>query len=148
MGIICPTCGVIIDEATSTNMVTFIFSDGGRATGQAVYSVNVCADRASNLFQLTFTDTDGMDPNRSFTFTGTTITSVSCSDLQGECRVIIQGTGIVNGMQPELGFGAIIRDRQNPALEDFFESIDITGFATQEGVVTLDPQSVTAFGCS
>jgi hypothetical protein len=145
MGLRC-SCGAIVPLAVATPLRFRFDSDGEIRTGTATYTANVCADRPElGTVTMEFVDTSGELPNRSFTFTSTTITNVNCSPFDGGCLVFLGGTGQVVGVGT-FNFQATLQDNGPLAFDNIF--IDISGFGQ---VVSpnpaLPPGSVTALGC-
>ena len=67
------------------------------AAGTASLVGNVCNDCAeiNTNINFTFTDTDGIPPNNSFTFNATSFTSETCTFLLGIGTQVVTGTGTV-----------------------------------------------------
>jgi hypothetical protein len=143
MGLIC-SCGVLVDG--SADNVNVIFENMvGNECGTLTYSANVCADTLNlSTVGLTFVDNGGC-PNKSFTFTSTMITNVTCMQEGQNCVISVAGVGLVNGV--EYLFKAVFRDQVSPSNVSIVTSFVITNFFTQGGAVTLEQGDITAQGC-
>jgi hypothetical protein len=144
MGIRC-TCGAIVAGTDETTTFGFVFAPP--QSGAATYTANVCADRLElSSFMLVFVDTDGVDPNVSFTFISTSIQSVECELLGDACRIEVSGLGVLAGSTEPRQFTVVFVD--NPGLNnDNATVITIAGFGSQLDTASLPPGSVTALGC-
>ncbi|MEH6992909.1 hypothetical protein V7075_09370 [Neobacillus drentensis] len=145
MGLRCASCGVRTNP-TAVGTITLDFTDGGSRTGTLTLDIDVCADRlgTSTVFA-TFEDLSGIDPNRSFTFTSTSITSVLCTPENENCLVNIQGMGLVSGEMAPRNFLILLSNVPNPA-NDQILIIRILDYVINEISADLTPD-LTFFGC-
>jgi hypothetical protein len=139
MGLRC-SCGVRTNPIAVDPDVAFGFPDGIVRRGPLTLTANICADRPElSTFTASFVDltTGGTG---SFVFTSTTITTISCDIIQGECFVTVSGMGLVTGeITPRQLF---IQFTENNSLNAF----SIGDFAALIEVVELQPD-LTIFGC-
>jgi hypothetical protein len=147
MGIRCLSCGLLTNPvATVENAQFFFFQDETQATGTATYVIDVCSDNTPvGNFSVVFVDMDGGE-NRSFTFNSVTIETVTCTQQNGVCEVLVSGTGNVVGQLENRLFVA-----QFSIPEQGLETIEIfviDGFASQASQVTVSPnESIIVIGC-
>ena len=103
MGVVC-LCGVRVglDGVAAVRMnqeVTFAAEMGGTRRGTLTYTADVCSqDLATSFVTITFLQTSNETPNRSFTETSTSITSVVCNQEGVNCEITVIGTMNVNGV--------------------------------------------------
>ena len=145
MGLRC-SCGVRSNPTAASPSITLDFEDGGLRDGPITLTVDVCADSLElSTLSITFVDASCMLPNRSFSFTSTSITNVRCSDFNGACEVRIQGMGLVTGELTPRPFLVLLINRQLP-LSDSLQVLIINGFLTNITNADLTPD-LTFFGC-
>ncbi|MFP7298929.1 hypothetical protein [Neobacillus niacini] len=147
MGLRC-TCGVFTTPDTVGNNVFFFFgSPSVLGIGTATYTADACSETVPDgSVTLDFVDMLNMDGiNRSFSFSSTVINEVICEDQGlGECRITVNGVGVVEGDPTPRNFSVAFRDR--PEIDDLVEFFEISGFATQAGFTPVSPE-FTGFGC-
>jgi hypothetical protein len=105
-------------------------------------TVNVCEDTPeSSSFTASF-----MDGDRSFVFTSTSITTVECQLIGGECNITINGMGLVTGEITPRNFIVRFIDRSTP-LSDQLNLFVIVGFTNLTSVCHhtffLDPYVIS-----
>ena len=107
MGLIC-SCGAR-SNPTSSGEITLLFDDGETRSETLTINVDVCEDRLElSTFTATFVDQSGMIPNRNFVFTSTEVTGVDCILVNNQCRVVINGMGLITGDPTLRGFFVVI----------------------------------------
>jgi hypothetical protein len=145
MGLRC-SCGLRTNPiATGTIIFTFI-QGGVLREGTLTIAANVCADRLElSTFSAIFVDQSGMTPNRSFEFTSTSITSVTCTPVDGICRVSITGMGLVAGELVPREF-LVIYDNFPSPLNDRLTTFSVFEFVANSTTPFLTPD-LTFFGC-
>lgn len=144
MGVICP-CGVSMDACAECIAVKFRHK---RKTveGNITYLADICVTTVeTSTLSLVFTDTETKDSKYSFLFTANAITSVVCKKNWYGCKVIVKGTGIVNGKQYD--FEAVFNDQVENATVDIVEIFSITNFFNQNGAVPVPQGSIISKGC-
>ncbi|OLS34471.1 hypothetical protein BTR25_21855 [Bacillus sp. MRMR6] len=144
MGLAC-SCGVRTNPIAVDPDILIGFPDGMTRRGALTLTANICADRPElSTFTASFVDPNIVD-NRSFAFTSTTFTTISCEIIQGECTVSITGMGLVTGeLTPRLFFVQFI-DSPSP-LSDTLSAFSVGDFAAIIEVGELQP-ALTFFGC-
>jgi hypothetical protein len=142
------SCGVVTTPVAIAENVPFFFIDSQEIrTGIATYTADVCADTPElSTVTLTFLDTSGMVPNRSFTFTSTVVQTVNCESLS-TCTIFIAGMGLVSGELEPRAFSTNFVDSRDPFNPDRVDGFSITDFAAQTQVVVLESDSIMALGC-
>jgi hypothetical protein len=146
MGLRCESCGVRSNPTAAAVSISLNFVDGGIRSGPLTLTVDACADRLDlSTVSVAFVDQSGQIPNRSFSFTSTEITSVTCSIVNNECRVLIIGMGLVTGEITPRQFILQVTDRPSP-LPDRLQVFSITGFVSNTTLANLTPD-LTFFGC-
>lgn len=147
MGIRC-SCGVSVPLLIAQNVPFQFLENDDVHTGTATYTANVCADFLElGTVSLVFLDTDDIDPNRSFTFTSTSIQAVECTQIGTICIVSISGMGLVAGELEPRRFSASFADSGVEGVPDQVSSFFITDFAAQIQVANVPSNSITALGC-
>jgi hypothetical protein len=147
MGIVC-LCGVRVgqdgvDAVSDNQQVTFVGETGTRR-GTLTYTADVCnQDLESSFVTIDFDQTSNEMPDRSFTGTSTSITSVVCNQEGVNCVITVMGTMMVNGVTRN--FVAVFRD--NAMGTDIVQSFVITGFFNQQGAAPVDGGSIVNQGC-
>ncbi|PAE42893.1 hypothetical protein [Bacillus sp. 7884-1] len=147
MGIVC-LCGVRVglDGVAAVRMnqeVTFTGETGTRS-GTLTYTADVCnLDLATSFVTITFDQTSDETPDRSFTETSTSITSVVCNQEGVNCEITVMGTMMVNNVTRN--FVAVFRD--NAMGTDNVQSFVITGFFSQQGAAPVEGGSIVNQGC-
>jgi hypothetical protein len=144
MGLLCNSCGAIVDGTIANS--TVIFNDTIEQ-GTLTYTANLCADtRRISTLEIIFIDTGGTPVNRSFTFTATNFNFIRCSLLpNGTCQVAVQGTGFVSGEEenePRV-FNVLLGDGNNVAPDT--ASFLIIGFAIQQSINPSDIELTSGF---
>jgi hypothetical protein len=144
MGLRC-SCGVRTNPiAVDPEIFIGFFQDGVNRRGPLTLTANICADTPElSTFTASFVDLTG--GIRSFVFTSTTITAISCDIFEGECIVTIMGMGLVTGELTPRQFTVRFTDRPSP-LSDTLNIFTIVGFSTLVQVGELQPD-LTFFGC-
>lgn len=149
MGIVC-LCGVRVgldgvDAVSGNEQVTFVGETGTRS-GILTYTADVCnLDLASSFVNISFDQTSTEMPDRSFTGTSVTITSVVCDDQGVNCDITVTGTMMVG--DETFNFTAVFRDINNPNAMDNVQSFVITGFFSQQGAAPVEGGSIVNQGC-
>lgn len=146
MGLAC-SCGVRSNPVSVATNIGFLFADGESRDGTLTFAVNVCVDRLElSTFSAIFADGTGFIPNRSFSFTATDITVVSCTpNPDGTCTVSIQGMGLVTGEVTPRLFTVTFVNRPSPSTDRMI-SFTIAGFGNNTILGDLAPD-LTFFGC-
>jgi len=149
MGIVC-LCGVRVgldgvDAVSENQQVTFVGENETRR-GTLTYTADVCSqDLATSFVTITFDQTSNEVPDRSFTETSTSITSVLCNQEGVNCEITVMGTMIVDGVIRN--FVAVFRDNNNPNAMDNVQSFTIVGFFSQQGAAPVEGGSIVNQGC-
>ncbi|QCJ44597.1 hypothetical protein FAY30_23400 [Bacillus sp. S3] len=145
MGLSC-SCGVRSRPTATTLSITLNFVDGGLRSGPLIITVDACTDRLElSTISVSFDDQSGLLPNKSFSFTSTSITGISCSDFRDDCAVSIQGMGLVTGEVTPRQFGVLLLNRPLPN-SSRLQSLFIPGFVSNNTLGDLTP-NLMFFGC-
>ncbi|MEH7273463.1 hypothetical protein [Neobacillus vireti] len=149
MGVVC-LCGVRVGldgvAAVRENQEVTFVGESGTRRGTLTYTADVCSqDLESSFVTITFDQTSSETPDRSFTETSTSITSVTCNQEGVNCVITVMGTMNVNGVTRT--FTAVFRDNNNPNAMDDVQSFVITGFFSQQGASPVPGGSIVNQGC-
>jgi hypothetical protein len=147
LGIVC-LCGVRVGldgvDAVSENQQVRFTGETGTRRGTITYTADVCnQDLATSFVTITFDQTSNESPDRSFSETSTSITSVVCNQEGVNCEITVMGTMMVNGVTRN--FVAVFRD--NAMGMDNVQSFVITGFFSQQGAAPVEAGSIVNQGC-
>jgi hypothetical protein len=141
MGLRC-LCGVNSKTVVNVSLKT---SDC-RRNGPLTITVDACASRlALSTVSATFVDQSGRNPNRSFSFSSTSIQVVSCTQDNGTCIVRLAGMGLVSGETTPRQFIIAFRNNPDPAADQIIR-FSITGFVDLVRIAYLKPD-LTFIGC-
>jgi hypothetical protein len=142
MGVRLCSCEV---RSKSVGIIT-LKTDDCRRFGPLTITVDACADRlALSNVSVTFVDQSGRTPNRSFSFSSTSIQVVSCTQENGTCIVRLAGIGLVSGETTPRQFIFAFRNNPNPAVDQIIR-FSITGFVDAIRIANLQPD-LTIIGC-
>jgi hypothetical protein len=147
MGLLCNSCGAIVDGTIANSTVIFDTIEQGTLT----FTANLCANTPeTSSLEIIFSDTGGTPANRSFTFTANNFNTIRCTLLpNGTCQVGVSGTGFVSGENEPRVFNVLLGDGNNVAPDT--ASFLIIGFAIQESVspsnIELTSGFVEALNC-
>ncbi len=149
MGVVC-LCGVRVGldgvAAVRMNQEVKFVGENGTRRGTLTYTADVCSqDLATSFVTISFLQTSNETPNRSFTGTSTSITSVVCNQEGVNCVITVTGVMNVNGVNRN--FTAVFRDNNNPMAMDNVQSFVITGFFSQQGASPVPGGSIVNQGC-